>query len=210
MAENGGTQAVISATAELAESHWEYIEPVALDDFKARDWQILDAQRAPFQAEHQADQILRFLTGTKDDPTFGYRINNYQHCLQSATMAMQAGYDEETIVVALLHDVGFITCPDMHGEFAAALLGAYVSEKQSWMLVRHGLFQMIHVHERPGNEPDYREKWRGHPYFDWTVEFVDKLDQNAIDPNFENADIEHFRPMVQRIFAREPKIQGPE
>ena len=61
---NGGGQ--ITATASLAKPDWKYIEPLALDDFRGDDWKTLDAQRAPFQTEHQADQVLRLITATAE------------------------------------------------------------------------------------------------------------------------------------------------
>ena len=44
-------------------------------------------------------------------------------------MVYQDGADEEKIVCGLLHDLGFIICPDNHGEFSAMLLANYISEK---------------------------------------------------------------------------------
>jgi predicted HD phosphohydrolase len=156
-------------------------------------------------ADEQSRQALRLLTASRDDSTFGYAVNNYRHCLQSATLVMEAGLDEETIVVALLHDIGFIACPDSHGEFAAALLGAYISEANLWMLRHHAAFQNHHVHDCPGIDRDARERWREHEHFQWTAEFVERYDQGAICAAFTTAPIEAFEPMVQRLFARTPR-----
>jgi predicted HD phosphohydrolase len=131
-------------------------------------------------------------------------VNNYRHSLQSATMALRDGLDEEDVVVCLLHDIGFITCPSTHGEFAAELLGSYVSDRNYWMLQRHGTFQNIHSPNLPGVDMNERERWRGHPHFDWATTFVDKYDQAACDPNYDCAPLAFFEPMVQRLFARKP------
>lgn len=189
----------------LLEPDWRYIEKDQMEDFRAADWSVLNAQRGPYYARQQARQVLRLLTCSRDDPGFGYQINNYRHCLQTATMVMRAGHDEETIVVALLHDIGFVTCPTTHGEFAAAMLGPYISEQNHWMLVHHGLFQNFHCHEYPGMDRLARERWREHPHFEWTAQFVAEYDQNAIQPRYGAAPIEVFEPLVERIFAREPK-----
>ena len=188
----------------LKEPGWSYIDKPALDEFRAEDWAIINRQRESYMAEEQAIQALRMLTDAKDDTSFGYAINNYQHGLQSATMAMRDDRDEETIVVALFHDLGFITCPDTHGEFAAAFLGAYISDANRWMLQRHMIFQQAHIQGYPGLDRDAHERWRGHPHFEWTVEFVAKYDQNAIQPDYDTAPIEAFIPMVQRLFSRTP------
>ncbi len=194
-----------SSFSPLLQSDWHYIEKISLEDFTVTDWDVMNRQRAVYQAEQQASQVLRMLVDSRDDPTFGYMVNNYRHCLQSATMAMRDGLDEETIVVALLHDIGFIACPKSHGEFAAALMGAYIEDRHYWMLQRHAIFQDIHAPTFPGVDPHARERWRGHPHFEWAATFVAKYDQAATDPNYECAPIEVFEPMVRRFFAKTPR-----
>jgi len=193
------------ARSPLAESGWSYIERSNLEDFAAEDWAAMNAQRGPYLTTEIARQALQMLAAQKDAPSFGYQINNYEHCLQAATLALREGEDEETIVVSLFHDLGFVTCNESHGEFAAAMLRPYVSERSTWMLERHMIFQAIHCPTYPGVEVDAREKWRGHPHFDWTAEWVRKYDIATIDAEIENAPLSTFEPMVQRIFARPPK-----
>ena len=192
----------------LARSDWQYVDKGSLDLFDADDWAVINAQRAPYMAEEQGRQALRLLSASRDDPTFGYAINNYRHCLQSATQVMQAGHDEETIVVALFHDLGFVVCPETHGDFAGALLGPYISQANLWMLRHHAAFQTHHIHGYPGLDPGLRERWRDHPHFQWTAEFVEKFDQGAIRADFEEAPLSVFEPMVQRLFTRPPRIHG--
>jgi predicted HD phosphohydrolase len=191
-----------STRAPLADPAWRYIEKLSLEEFSREDWQQLNAQRAAYAALQQADQALRLLSGSEHDPSFGYMVNNYRHCLQSATMVLRDGRPEEDVVVALLHDVGFNTCPIMHGDFAAALLGAYVSDRNHWMLRHHAVFQNLHSPNMPGVDPHERERWRGHAHFDWTAEFVDRYDQAASNPAYPCEPLATFVPMVHRIFSR--------
>jgi predicted HD phosphohydrolase len=188
----------------LLKPEWRYVSSAAMEDLTAHDWRTLDAQREIYRGERQAEQVLRLLRMQEDDPSFGYPIGNYRHCLQSATLAFRDALDEETIVVALLHDIGFDVCPLRHGAFAAALLGAYVSERNVWMLEHHQTFQDHHIghHYDASIDRNSRERWRGHPHFDWTATFVARYDQAAMDPEYENLPLEHFEPMVRRIFAR--------
>lgn len=195
----------VPMSAPLARPDWRYVEKPTLEEMDADDWALLDRQRKPYYAERQADRVLAMFSLGHDDPSFGYRNNNFQHCLQSATMAYEAGHDEETVAVALLHDIGFIVCPMTHGPFAAALLGAHISERNRWMLQHHQIFQQVHLHDYPGLDPNERDRWRGHPHFDWTAEFVAKFDQNTIDPDYPTAPLDFFVPMVHRLFARPPK-----
>ena len=193
-----------SARTPLADPAWRYIEKLSLEEFSREDWQCMNAQRSAYVARHQADQALRLLSASANDPAFGYMVNNYRHSLQSATMMLRDGRSEEDVVVALLHDVGFITCPLLHGDFAAALLGAYVSERNHWMLRHHAVFQNLHSPNMPGVDPHERERWRGHPHFDWAAEFVERYDQAASDPSYPCEPLDTFVPMVHRIFSRPP------
>lgn len=191
--------------APLERPDWRRIEKPDLEAMSRRDWDALLRQEQAFYREHQAEHVLRALSTMKDDASVGYEINNYQHCLQSATMVLRDGHDEETVVVALLHDLGFTLCPSSHGLFAAALLAPYVHERHVWMLQRHGIFQDAHAHHHPDADPQARERWRGHPYFAWTAEYVARYDQNAIRADYDTAPLEVFAPMVRRLLAREPR-----
>ncbi len=189
----------------LLHPDWQYIEHRSMDDYDSDDWLIMNRQRGEYLAEERARQALELLAASRDAPTFGYLINNYEHCLQTATLLYRDGHDEETVVTGLFHDVGFVVCPENHERFAADLVRPFVSEKNVWMLEHHEIFQRIHLHGFYATEnPDFihaREKWRGHPYFDWTAEFVERYDIVAIDPDIENLPIEFFEPMVRRVFA---------
>ncbi len=196
----------------LLKPDWRYVSNFEMERMTAADWSRLDAQRAVYRAELQAAQVLRLLEVQRTEPSFGYPINNFRHCLQSATLAQRDGLDEETVVVALFHDVGFDACPGWHGEFAAALLGAYVSERHRWMLRRHQIFQDHHIgeHYDPAIERQGRERWRNHPHFEWTATFVARYDQAAMDPDFESLPLAYFEPMVRRLFARTPRPAQPD
>ncbi|HZP96282.1 MAG TPA: phosphohydrolase [Candidatus Limnocylindria bacterium] len=198
-----GSRAV---TSPLYQPDWKYVKGVAMDSFDRADWELLDAQRAVFYADNQADAVLKMFDTMREEATFGYKVNNYQHCLQSATRMYLDGHDEEDIVVGLLHDIGFVVVPSRHGAFAAELLGPYVSDRNRWMLERHQVFGDHHVKDHPKLlDPEARLRWRGHEFFDWGAEFAEKYDQGAVDPKFESAPADFFVPMVRRIFARKPR-----
>ncbi len=192
----------------LLRPEWQYIEHCNMDDYGQEDWLIVNRQRAEYLAEERATQALELLSASRNAPTFGYLINNYEHCLQTATLLHRDGHDEETVVTGLFHDVGFIVCPENHERFAADLVRPFVSEKNVWMLEHHEIFQRVHLHgfyERQDAEfINAREQWRGHPFYDWTIEFVERYDIVAIDPDIENLPIEFFEPMVRRVFSRSP------
>jgi predicted HD phosphohydrolase len=189
----------------LLRPDWHYIEARNIGDYTAKDWALLNQQRAEYEAKERARQALELLSASRSAPTFGYLINNYEHCLQTATMLYRDGHDEETIVTGLFHDAGFIVCPENHARFSADLIRPFISEKNAWMLEHHEIFQRIHLHGFfEVEDPDFinaREQWRGHRHFDWTEEFVARYDVVAIDPSIESLSIKFFEPIVQRVFS---------
>ena len=186
----------------LADASWSYVTKRCLDDYRAEDWAILVRQRKKYYDDNLVDQLLRLLTQQRDDLGYVYTINNYYHCLQTATRMLKDNLPEEDVVVGLFHDVGFITCNQTHGEYAAALLRPYISEKNHWMLVRHAIFQQYHCYELDGCDRHERDKWKGHPHFDWTVEFVAEYDQRTINYDEKILPIEAFEPIVRRFFSK--------
>lgn len=186
-----------------------YVGPAILDAFTRADWDMLGTQRPPYQAALQADQVLRMLSAAKDDPSFGYHVNNYRHCVQAATLALQDGRDDDYVAAALLHDIGFIACPNSHGEFASKLLAPYVDEKIVWIIERHAFFLTHHYNEHPVADRTARERWRGHPYFEAAAEFVARYDQNTIDAHGPEADLATFEPIVRRVFTRPARKPAP-
>ncbi len=157
--------------------------------------------------EHNdAHLIGNLINGLKllEGPTLGYKIDRYQHSLQSATRAERDGADEETIVCALLHDIGDCLAPENHSQFAAAILRPYVSEENYWIILHHGLFQGYYYYDKIGKNKDAREFLRGHKYFDACERFCERWDQTSFDPDYDTLPLEHFLPMVERVFKRPP------
>jgi predicted HD phosphohydrolase len=186
----------------LAHTDWQYVRKRSLEEYRTADWQIQTRQRAQYFAENTTKQILRLLACQKDDSGYAYTVNNYYHCLQTATRMLRAGLSDEDVVVGLLHDIGFVSCHETHGEFAAVLLRPFVSERNYWMLVRHAVFQKFHCHELVGCDRHERDRWRGHPHFAWTAEFVEKFDQSTISYDEEALTLEAFEPLVGRVIAQ--------
>jgi len=156
-----------------------------------------DARMANF-----ADQILDWLR--QMDGESPYQVSRLEHCLQTATRAENDGADEESIVCALLHDIGDILAPANHSLVAAALLAPYVCEKNYWIVKHHGLFQGYYYFQFLGQDREAREMYRKHPHYQACVDFCANWDQPSFDPEYEAQPLEHFEPMVRALFAREP------
>ncbi len=171
----------------------------AMVEGSAEDWAIIAKASGEF-AKGLLTRIEGHLNLLRGD-CGGFAIDRYEHSLQTATRAHQAGKDEEYIVCALLHDIGDILGPRNHADIGAAILQPYVSEENHWMLEKHGVFQGYYFFSYLGLDRDMREQYRGHPAFEHTAQFCHLFDQTAFDPNYTSMPIEAFRPMMERVFA---------
>jgi predicted HD phosphohydrolase len=140
-----------------------------------------------------------------EGPAMGYKIDRYQHSLQSATRALKDGAAEEMVVAALLHDIGDVVAPENHSALAAAVLRPYVGEETHWVIQHHGVFQGYYYFDKIGQDKDAREAFRGHPHFQACADFCEKWDQTSFDPDYPTEPLSTFEPMVHRLFAKEPK-----
>jgi predicted HD phosphohydrolase len=134
----------------------------------------------------------------------GELVDRLVHSLQTATRAHRDGHDEEYVVAALLHDLGDLLGTMNHSEYAASILKPYVRPNTYWTIRHHGLFQGYFYFHHFGQDRNARDKYRGHPAFQMCVEFCDKYDQTAFDPDYDTMPLTAFVPMVHRLFAREP------
>lgn len=182
-----------------------------MDEGTVEDYEFLGRLEAEY-VKGLADRVLDDLKGLKDS-LGGYQIDRYEHSLQSATLAQRDGQDEEMVVAALLHDIGDELAPLNHGEFAASILKPYVSEKTYWIVKYHPLFQSHYFGKQTGTDPNARDIFKDHPWYQDCVDFCNKYDQVAFDPSYENEPLSFFEPMVRRLFARPPfhwdlKVEG--
>ena len=167
-----------------------------------KDYIFLDKHEKNF-ASKTADRILKFMSNLTETLE-GYQVSRLEHSLQSATRAYKNGESEEMIVAALLHDIGDELAPMNHSEYAAAILKPYVSERTHWIVEKHGEFQMFYYAHHLGGNKNKRDKYKGHKYYEDTINFCENYDQNSFDPNYKSLPLEFFKPMVKRIFSRKP------
>jgi predicted HD phosphohydrolase len=149
-------------------------------------------------------EALKRLAGDK----LGYQVDRLEHSLQTATRAFREGAEEETVVCALLHDIGDLLAPENHGELAAAVLRPYVSEANYWVVQHHPVFQGYYYYHHVGLDRDARERYRGHPHFERCAAFCERWDQLSFDPAYESMPLSAFEPMVRRLFGRKPFQYG--
>jgi Predicted HD phosphohydrolase len=166
------------------------------------DYLILDKHEKEF-ASKTAERIIKYMHGLTETLE-GYQVSRLEHSLQSATRAYNNKENEEMIVATLLHDIGDDLAPMNHSEYAAAILKPYVSERTHWIIEKHGEFQTYYYAHYLGGDKNKREKYKDHEYYQDTIDFCEKYDQNSFDPNYESLPLKFFEPMVKKIFSRKP------
>ena len=173
-----------------------------MKDGSKEDYLLLDKHEKKY-VEGTADRLLKFMSGL-NSTLEGYKISRLEHSLQTATRALNDKAGDEMIVAALFHDIGDELAPLNHAEYAAAVLKPYVSEKTRWIIEKHGEFQMYYYAHHLGGNRNQREKYRGHKYYQETMDFCEKWDQKSFDPNFKSLSLKEFEPFVKKIFGRKP------
>jgi predicted HD phosphohydrolase len=169
------------------------------------DYLLLDKHEKKY-IEGTADRLIKFMSGLSNTLE-GYRITRLEHSLQTATRALNDKAVDEMIVAALLHDIGDELAPLNHSEYAAAVLKPYVSERTHWLVEKHGEFQMYYyAHHLEGNR-NQRDKYKGHKYYQDTIDFCENWDQKSFDPNYKSSTLKDFEPYVKKIFSRTPYAQ---
>jgi len=172
----------------------------AMVDGTQQDWMAIVQASGPF-SRALPDRMLAHLKMMAGD-SGGYAVDRLEHSLQTATRAHRDGRDEEYVVCALIHDIGDILGPSNHAEIGAVIMKPYVSERNHWMMDKHGIFQGYYFFHHLGLDRDMREQYRGHPDFEYTAQFCHLYDQSAFDPNYDTMPLEAFEPMLRRVLER--------
>lgn len=179
-------------TAERAQFHH-------MEDGTEQDWEIIGREFMQFRGDVYQRIIDHMML--LDGDCGGFPVDRLTHCLQTATLAEKDGKDEEYIVCALLHDIGDTLGPANHADVAAVLLEPYVSEANHWMVKHHGIFQGYYFFHYLGLDRNLRDQFKDHPYYERTMEFIEKYDAPAFDPEAETYPLSHFEPMLKRVLA---------
>lgn len=179
---------------------------------KASFYQMQDGTKEDYALLHKMEQAYiralpdRILAALErlDDSLAGYQVSRLEHSLQTASRAEADGADIELVVAALVHDLGDELAPENHSQLAAAIIRPYVREEVWWILEMHGVFQMKYYAHHLGLNPDERERWRGHKWFDSCERFCLHWDQASFDPHYQSKPLAYFEPMLREIFSRPP------
>ena len=173
-----------------------------MKDGTAEEYQFLQSLEHDY-IRGLPDRLLSALKGLGDSLQ-GYQISRLEHSLQSATRAEADGADLETVVAALVHDIGDALAPENHSQMAAAILRPYVRAEVTWVIEMHGLFLMKYYAHHYGNNPDGYLAYKDHPWFNSCARFCELYDQAAFDPAYPTKPLSYFEPMLREVFSRKP------
>ncbi len=172
-----------------------------MDEGNLEDYQLL-AELEHDYCSMTADRILAQLALQAEDSLSGYQVTRLEHGLQAASRAEADGADIDWVVAALLHDIGDGLSPQNHDRMAAEILRPFVREEVSWVVEKHGIFQMKYYGHHYGWNPDSRDEFRDHPYWQSCADFCERWDQTSFDPSYPMQSLDYFAPKVQEVFGR--------
>ena len=178
------------------------VDFVQMKDGTAQDYQFLHVLENDY-IRALPDRILLALERLGDSIQ-GYQVSRLHHSLQSASLAEADGADIETIVAALVHDLGDELAPENHSQLAAAIIRPYVRAEVTWIIEMHGLFQMKYYAHFYGRDPNGYLAYKDHPWYDACWHFCERYDQSAFDPATPTQPLSHFEPMLRQVFSRKP------
>jgi predicted HD phosphohydrolase len=172
-----------------------------MDEGSIADWLAIGEEVSKRQATMPTivKAMLRQLAAQVD----GFAVDQLQHCLQTATRAERAGASEELIVAALCHDIGKVISVVNHPAIAAEMLKPYVSAETYQIIRTHQDFQGQHYYALLGLDPDARQQYANEPWFEQARVFTDEWDQTSFDPSYDTLPLEHFEPLLERVFSKQ-------
>jgi predicted HD phosphohydrolase len=171
-----------------------------MDESTAEEWAVIGKETSRNQGR-VAERVLGLLRSLSDI-TDGFATDQLTHCLQTATLAQQAGADDEMVVASLCHDIGKAISVPNHGAIAAEMLKPYVRPDVYHSIKHHQDFQGRHYYNHFGMSTELREQYRNQSWFALCEQFTDDWDQVAFDPNGHTESLEHFEPLVREVFAK--------
>lgn len=164
------------------------------------DYKLLEELEHEFKKE-LPDRIIKELRDLEHSYS-GYQVSRLEHSLISATMAENDKADKDWIIAALIHDIGDALSPMNHSQLAAAIVAPYIREECTWALKTHGVFQMVYYAHFTGGDRYARNMYKDHPYYQTGVDFCERWDQTAFDPDYDWRPLEYFEPLIHEVFTR--------
>ena len=138
------------------------------------EWEHISQEHMP----HIGDMPARIIAMLEqlEQLSLGFGTNQLHHALQTATMAKRDGADDETVLIALLHDMAKVVNVPNHGQICAEIIKPYVSDDAYNIIKTHQDFQGEHYYQYLGKPTNLRDQYKDESWYEKAVEFTDKWD----------------------------------
>ncbi|HUE81527.1 MAG TPA: HD domain-containing protein [Pyrinomonadaceae bacterium] len=173
-----------------------------MDQLRADSEDVAVIGKALVERQAAMPGVIKSLLLQLEEQVDGFPVDQLVHALQTATRAEHGGANEEMIVAALCHDIGKAISDANHGAISAEILKPYVSPDTYEIVRTHQDFQGRYIYSFIGKNPDARLQYADQPWYDLACRFSDAWDQTSFDPDYRSLPLEHFEPMIDRVFAR--------
>lgn len=173
-----------------------------MDQLRADSEDVAVIGKALVERQAAMPGVIKSLLRQLEEQVDGFPVDQLVHALQTATRAEHGGANEEMIVAALCHDIGKAISDANHGAISAEILKPYVSPDTYEIVRTHQDFQGRYIYSFIGKDPDARLQYADQPWYDLACKFSDAWDQTSFDPDYRSLPLDHFEPMIDRVFAR--------
>lgn len=137
-----------------------------------------------------------------------FRIDQLQHSLQAATRARRAGAPDETVFIALCHDLGKLWSWKEHARIGAELLRPHVSEQGYRLLLAHDSFRKRPFRRDRASAEKLQDDLRRSGCYELAREFALEWDYPSFDRSYASLPLEAFEPLLEAFLAR-PRLILP-
>jgi predicted HD phosphohydrolase len=173
-----------------------------MDQLRADSEDVAIIGKALVERQASMPEVIKSMLRKLEEHVDGFPVNQLVHGLQTATRAEHGGADEEMIVASLCHDIGKAISDANHGAISAEILKPYVSDDTYQIIRTHQDFQGRYIYSFIGKDPEARRNYAQERWYELACKFSDAWDQTSFDPDYRSLPLEHFEPMIGRVFAR--------
>lgn len=176
----------------------ERVKFSSLEEATPEDYVVLKPFLAA-EAKRVPHHILDLFRTQRGDPG-ALPVDMYTHGLLTGNYAVDEGADEETVIVALLHDAAHDLSRQHHGAAMAEILRPFISQTWINVLQHHTVFQGYYSWHHMGLDRNARDRFKAEPWYGHAVRLA-SWDQKAFNPHYKARPLEFFKPMLDRFFA---------
>ena len=167
-------------------------------DTTADDWAIIATRPNTKLFEELPDRLLSALRFLENGDI--YTVNGLEHSLQAgrgryATDAVPSTSWPRCSTTSVT-SFGGGTMPRSRLDPPPVRVG-----EDGVIVEHHTVFRVSDFGRHIGIDPDVRDAYLGHPYYNDAAEFSDLYDFESFDPSYESLPLEEFEPLLRQVFV---------